>query len=77
MSILLCKYCKNLVPHHLGYLGGSCTPNAIPTFNGPNVIRNIQMIFINKTKPLKQIIIMMRKGRTILALNGQIPLWKE
>jgi hypothetical protein len=35
------------------------------------------MIFINKTNPLKQIIIIMRKGRTIPALNGQIPQWKE
>jgi hypothetical protein len=30
------------------YLGGSCPPNAIPTFNQLNAIRNIQMIFINK-----------------------------
>jgi len=74
---LLCKNCKNLIPDHLGYLGGSCTPNAIPKFNGLNVIRDIQMIFINKTKPLIQNIIMMRIGRTILMLNGQIPLWKD
>jgi adenosine/AMP kinase len=39
-----------------------------------NAIRNIQMIFINKANPLKQIIILMRKGRTILTLSGQIPL---
>jgi hypothetical protein len=59
------------------YLGGSCPPNAIPTFNGPNAIRDIQMIFINKTNPLTQIIILMKKGRTIPALSGQIPHWKE
>jgi hypothetical protein len=35
------------------------------------------MIFINKTNPLKQMIILMRKGRIIPALNGQISLWKE
>jgi hypothetical protein len=35
------------------------------------------MMFINKPNPLKQIIILMKKGRTILALNGQIPLSKE
>jgi hypothetical protein len=40
-------------------------------------IRNIQMIFINKANPLKQIIILMRKGSTIPALSGQIPQWKE
>jgi adenosine/AMP kinase len=59
------------------YLGGSCLPNAIPTFNQLNAIRNIQMIFINIANPLKQIIILMRKGRIIPTLNGQIPLWKE
>jgi adenosine/AMP kinase len=56
------------------YLGGSCPPNAILTFNQLNAIRNIQMIFINKANPLKQIIILMRKGRTIPALTTQIPL---
>jgi adenosine/AMP kinase len=42
-----------------------------------NAIRSIQMIFINKANPLKQIVILMRKGRTILALGGQIPFLKE
>jgi hypothetical protein len=42
-----------------------------------NAIRNIQLIFINKANPLKQIIILMKKDRIILALSGQIPLWKE
>jgi hypothetical protein len=69
-------YYKNLVPHHLG-LKGSCSPNVIPTFNGPNAIRNIRMIFITKAKPLKQIIILMKESRTISALSGQIPHWKE
>jgi hypothetical protein len=68
---LLCKYYKNLALHHLG---GSCPPNAIPTFNGPNAIGNIQMIFVTKANPLKQIIILMKKGKTIPALSGQIPL---
>ncbi len=31
------------------YLGGSCPPNAIPTFNQLYAIRYIQMIFINKS----------------------------
>jgi hypothetical protein len=35
------------------YLGGSCPPNAIPTFNQLNAIRNIQMIFVNKANPLR------------------------
>jgi len=35
------------------------------------------MIFKNKTNPLKQIIILMRKGKTIPTLSDQIPLWKE
>jgi hypothetical protein len=70
-------YYKNLVLHHLGYLKGSCPPNAIPTFKGPNAIINIQMIFITKANALKQIIILMKKGRTILELSGQIPLHKE
>ncbi len=57
--------------------GGSCPPNAIPTFNGPNAINNIQMIFINKENSLKQIIILMKINRTKPALSGQIPHWKE
>jgi hypothetical protein len=32
------------------------------------------MIFIIEANPLKQIIIMMKKGRIIPTLNGQIPL---
>jgi adenosine/AMP kinase len=49
----------------------------MPTFNGLNAIRNIQMIFITKANPLKQIIILMKKSRTILASSGQIPLRME
>jgi len=74
---LLCRYCENLILHHLGYLRGFCPPNTMPTFNGPNAIRNIQIIFITKANPLKQIIILMKKSRTILASNGQIPLRME
>jgi len=44
---------------------GSCPPNVIPTFNGLNAIRNIQMIFINKANHHFD-----EKGRTILALSG-------
>jgi hypothetical protein len=42
-----------------------------------NAIKNIQIIFINKANPLKQIVILMIKCKTILALSGQIPFWKE
>ncbi len=69
---LLYMYYKNLIPHHLGLLRGSCSPNAIPIFNGLNAIRNIQMIFTTKANHHFN-----EKGRTILALSGQIPLWKE
>jgi hypothetical protein len=54
------------------YLRGSFPPNAIPTFNGPNTIRNIQMMFITKANHHSN-----EKDKTIPAFSGQIPLWKE
>jgi hypothetical protein len=51
--------------HNLSILKGSCSPNAIPTFNGPNAIRNIQMIFITKTNHHSN-----EKSRTIPTLSG-------
>ncbi len=47
------KYPKDIYLKKLNQLWipsslGSCPPNAIPTFNGQNAIRNNQMIFINK-----------------------------
>jgi hypothetical protein len=60
-------YSKNLIPHHLR---GSCPPNAQPTSNGLNVIKKSKhLIFINKANLLKQIIIVMKKGRTIFTLT--------
>jgi hypothetical protein len=56
---------------------GSCPPDAIPTSNGPSLLRNIQMIFIDKPNPLRQIIILVIKGKTMPILSGQIPHWKE
>jgi hypothetical protein len=42
-----------------------------------NAIRNMKMMFINKSNPLKQIVILMKKGKTILTLSGEILFWKE
>jgi len=67
---------QKLSPSSFRVLRGSCPPNVIPTFNRPNAIKNNLMIFITKANPLKEIIILMKKGKTIPALSGQISLWK-
>jgi hypothetical protein len=46
----------------------------MPTSNAPNVIKKSKhLMFINEPNPLKQIIILTRKGKTIFTLIGQTP----